>query len=303
MAIALFGKKLGLDYKKAKADPYQAYIDAFTNNIRNSTYVSKSVLFGVDAKLDSFANELHRDITVCATNEDVLQVYKDNSDIVIPFFSINPNRPDALDLIDKYLELGFRGSKFLQNYWGVDTNEAKYTKYFQKLSDKNIPLIIHVGSESSVHSVKSCESIDMLNAPLYHGVQTIAAHMALSYKWYRPLQAISKNQKNFSDSYFTLLSMLGTNANLYADISALLTPVRAKVLPHLAQQNNIHHKLLFGTDYPVPFSSIFTSYDLPLSKRFEIEKEANPLDRYTKSILEYFPSTNPIYINHQKILG
>ncbi|MBD3808538.1 MAG: hypothetical protein IE880_07470, partial [Epsilonproteobacteria bacterium] len=74
------------------------------------------------------------------------------------------------------------------------------------------------------------------------------------------------------------------------------------VLPHLSQCEQIHHKLLFGTDYPVPFSAIFTSYDLPFSKRFEIEKEENPFDRYAKAILEYFPTKHSIYDNYKKLL-
>lgn len=302
IAIKLFGKKLGLEYEKAKLDPYQAYIDALTNSIRDSKHISKVALFGVDSKINHYGDELHRDATVCATNEDLLDIYNKNKDIIIPFFSINPNREDALDLIDKYSELGFKGAKFLQNYWGVDTGDKKYSKYFQKLSDKEIPLIVHIGSESSVHSVKSCECISMLDAPLYHGVSTIAAHMALSYSWHKPVKTFSKNPKHFSQDYFDLIDMLTKHENLYADISALLTPVRAKVLPHLSKCEQIHHKLLFGTDYPVPFSAIFTSYDLPFSKRFEIEKEENPFDRYAKAILEYFPTKHSIYDNYKKLL-
>lgn len=111
-------KKLGLEYEKSKIDPYQAYIDALTNSIRDSKHISKVALFGVDSKINYDGNELHRDAAVCATNEDLLDIYNKNKDIIIPFFSINPNREDALDLIDKYSELGFKGAKFLQNYWG-----------------------------------------------------------------------------------------------------------------------------------------------------------------------------------------
>jgi hypothetical protein len=97
--------------------------------------------------------------------------------------------------------------------------------------------------------------------------------------------------------------MLPKHENLYADISALLTPVRAKVLRHLSEQTNVHEKLLFGTDYPVPFSTVFNSYDLPYKKRFALAKEENPFDRYTKTVMEYFPEAHPIYRNYQKILA
>ena len=159
LVIKFFAKKMGLVPEDLITNPYKAYTDSLVKNVRDSKYISKTVLFGVDAKVDNFGKEIHRDLTVCATNEDLLKLYQDNSDIIIPFFSINPMRPDALDLIDKYSELGFKGAKFLQNYWSVNTRDKKYRAYFEKLKEKNLPLIVHVGSESSIHSNKNCERL------------------------------------------------------------------------------------------------------------------------------------------------
>ena len=301
-AVAFFAKKMGIDPKELIENPYQTYVKNIIQNINNSEHITKTVLFGVDAKVDAKGRELHRDLTVCATNEDTLKVYQDNPDIIIPFFSINPMRPDALDLIDRYYELGFRGAKFLQNYWGVDTRDPKYRSYFEKLKAKNIPLIVHIGSESSVHSHKEYEAMSMLDQPLEIGVTTIAAHMALSYTPLGLFKALSKNPKNFNEDYHKILEMLETHNNLYVDLSALLTPVRAKVLPHLSQQTQIHHKLLYGTDYPVPFTTIFNTYDISYKKRFELNKISNPFDRYAKSMLEYFPKESLIYSNWKNIL-
>jgi predicted TIM-barrel fold metal-dependent hydrolase len=303
LTIRFFGKKLGIEPKALFADPYHAYTDALTEAVRESKHLSKIALFGVDARVDEDGREIHKDITVCASNEDLFRLYQKNQDVIIPFFSINPKRPDALDLIDKYSELGFKGAKFLQNYWNVDTREERYRPYFEKLKEKSIPLIVHIGSENSIHSYKACEKIEMLDHPLEIGVNVIVAHMAISYEPRKFWRIFSKNPKHFNAEYFKLLQMLQTHPNLYADISALLTPIRAKVLRHLSGQVDVHEKLLFGTDYPVPFSMVFNSYDLPYTKRFAIEKVANPFDRYTKGILEYFPEGHPIYSNYKKILN
>ncbi len=302
IAIKFFASKLGMDAKELIENPYEAYTAGLMKNIRESKHLSKTVLFGVDARVDEKGKILHKDITVCATNEDMLELYQNNKDIVIPFFSINPLRPDALDLIDKYTELGFKGAKFLQNYWGVDTTDVRFRPYFEKLKEKNLPLIVHIGSESSVHSFKACESIEMLDQPLEIGVNTICAHMALSYTPLGIFKALSQNPKHFNEEYFQLLEMLENHDNLYADISALLTPVRAKVLRHLSSQTNIHDKLLFGTDFPVPFTTVLNSHNLPFKRRFEISKTKNPHDRYAEVMLEYFPRENPIFTNHNKIL-
>lgn len=300
--LALFAKQLGVDRKELAADPYNGYIKTLISSVKNSEHIEKVVLFGVDACVNDAGEVTHKDKTVCATNEDVAAVYTANPDIIIPFFSINPKRPDALELIDKYTALGFRGAKFLQNYWGVDTREARYRPYFEKLAANNLPLIIHTGSEDGIHSHKSCEGIAMLEHPLDAGVTVVCSHLALSHEKSRFLKAVSKNPKNFNDEYFTLLEMLKTRKNLYADISALLTFTRAKVLRHLSEQHDIHDKLLFGTDFPVPFTTVFNSYDLPLKKRRELSGEKNPFDRYAKAILEYFPQGSSIYTNYEKVI-
>ena len=302
LALYFFGKKMGLTAKELIENPYDTYVQNLVDGIRSSEHITKTVIFGVDARVDERGDELHRDLTVCASNDDVLKVYQENPDIIIPFFSINPMRPDALDLIDKYHELGFKGAKFLQNYWGVDTREERYRPYFEKLKAKDIPLIVHIGSESSVHSHKECETLDMLDHPLEVGVTTIAAHMALSYEPHRIFKALSKKPKNFNPEYHQLLEMLEKHEHLYADISAILTPQRAKVLPHLSQQTQIHHKLLYGTDFPVPFTTIFNTYDIPWSRRFALNKITNPFDRYAKSMLEYFPKESAVYGNWERVL-
>lgn len=303
LLLPFFAKRFGFDQKKLIENPYKEYVDSLTRSIRESEHIEKIVLFGVDSRMDDHNNVLHNDITVCASNEDVYKVYKNNKDIIIPFFSINPKRTNALELIDNFTDLDFKGAKFLQNYWGVDTREKRYESYFEKLVEKDIPLIIHIGSESSVHSFKEMESIEMLRRPLEIGVKVICAHMALSYEPLQIFKALSKNPKNFNDDYFELLRMLKQYNNLYADISALLTPVRAKALRHISEQKDIHSKLLFGTDFPVPFTTVFNTYDISLKKRFEINKVKNPFDRYTKSILEYFPEDSEVYTNYKKILN
>jgi predicted TIM-barrel fold metal-dependent hydrolase len=291
-----------MDPKALMQNPYEAYVEGLVNNVRTSTYVKKMVLFGVDECVDDAGCCIHKDSTVCASNDDLLSVYRKHADVVIPFFSINPRRPDALALIDKYTALGFRGAKFLQNYWNVDTRETRYRPYFEKLAALQLPLIVHVGNESSIRSYKACEALEMLDAPLAAGVTVIAAHMALSYDTFGLRRMFSKNPKYFNEEYFRLLEMLKVHENLYADISALLTPIRAKALRHLSQEYEVHDKLLFGTDFPVPFLTLLNSYDLPYKKRLLLGKEKNPYDRYSKVILEYFDETNPIYTNYQKIL-
>ncbi len=305
ITISFFAKSLGVDPKQLRERPYETYVDAMANSIRESVYVKKACLFGVDVRLDDHGREIDRDPTVCAMSNDVVAVAKRYPEQFIPFFSINPCRADAIEQIDRQIENGCRGAKFLQNYWGVDTNDKRFIPYYERLRDHGIPLIIHVGSEYSIDSFSEYESTDMLRLPLETGVTVIAAHMGLgriNYKL-RFWRNLSKNPAYFDEDYFQLLEMLKSHPNLYADISAILAPMRARALRHLSQQTDVHKKILFGTDYPVPFTIGTNSYDLPREKRRIISRVKNPFDRYMEATLEYFPSDNPIYSNHSKILN
>jgi len=273
--------------------------------VAESQYVEKTCLFGVDSRLDKKGREINRDKTVCAMTTDVLDVIESHPDEFIPFMSVNPRRINSLDLIDEYVERGCRGAKFLQNYWGIDLNDEQFIPYYEKLKSHGIPLIIHVGSEYSIDADVRFEHTDMLDLPLATGINVIAAHMGLgriNYKW-RFWRNLSKNPDYFDEDYYILLEMLQQHDNLYADISAILAPMRARALRHLSTQTEACKKILFGTDYPVPFSIVANTYDLTLVKRKQINATANPFDRYVTAMLEYFPEGSAIYGNYGKVLS
>jgi len=304
ISVRFFARNLGADPVQLMVRPYDTYVESMARAIAESRYVSKSCLFGVDARLDERGREIDRDKTVCAMSEDVLTVATRYPEQFIPFFSVNPRRPNALELIDKNIEKGCVGAKFLQNYWGVDLNDERFIPYYEKLKEKSIPLIIHIGSEYSIHSFARFERIEMLDLPLAVGVTVIAAHMGLgriNHKL-RVWKNLSKNPADFDADYFRLLEMLKTHDNLYGDISAMLSPMRARALRHLSTQRDIHAKILFGTDYPVPFLTRFNTYDLPASTKKSICGIKNPFDRYTAAIRNYFPEGSPIYDNYAKVL-
>jgi len=166
-----------------------------------------------------------------------------------------------------------------------------------------LPLIIHIGSEFSIDSNPYYESAKMLQLPLDSGVKVIAAHVGAGHlgKWGYFWRNFSTKSKYLNQDYFQILKLLQKYDNLYADISALLTLFKARVLRDLTTRE-VEDRLLFATDYPVVFSTIFTTYDLSLKKRFELAKIKNPFDRYVEAILEYFPKESPIYTNYKKLL-
>ncbi|MBW9274277.1 MAG: amidohydrolase family protein, partial [Candidatus Thiodiazotropha sp. (ex. Lucinisca nassula)] len=232
VAVHLFARRLGVEPHALKKQPYQTYIEAMAKAVDESNYVEKTCLFGVDARFDEQGREVDRDKTVCAMSEDVLAVAAKYPDCFIPFLSVNPMRPGALNLLDEYAEKGCRGAKFLQNYWGIDLNSERLIPYYEKLKQHKLPLIVHIGSEYTIQSHPSYERIEMLDLPLACGVTVIAAHMGLGRFEHRVCawRNLSKAPRHFDRDYFKLLAMLTQYQNLYADISAILVPLRARAL-------------------------------------------------------------------------
>ncbi len=307
VAISFFAKKLGVDKKEILDRKYEAFVEAYINNIQTSKYVKKSVILPVDAKIDKNGKELSRDKTVCSSNEDVFKEYEKYPNEVIPFFSINPNREDALDLIDEYVQKGFKGAKFLQNYWDIDINEDRYIPYFEKIKSYDLPIIIHTGSEHAVESNSLYEKIEVANSAIEVGCKVVLAHFGVnSIMEKRPkklLNNFSFKTSKFGEDYFKTIEYLQNHENVYADLSAMIINIRAKVIEDLAKnQSQIHDKLLFGTDFPVPFSILFSHHSLGLKKRRELEKIENPLDRNVEFFNQYFDENSCIYTNWQKLI-
>ena len=301
LALAFFAKKFDINRRELIKNGFEGYKSNFARLIKSSNFIQKSVVFGVDAKFDASGNLVHKDKTVCASNEEVFAFYEQNPNEVVPFFSVNPNRKDALNLIEKYHKMGFKGGKLLHSYWETDLNDKRYEPYFRLLSELRLPLVIHVGDENSLASNKALESIEQLKSPLNLGCRIVCAHMGASSDG--ALTALSRDPEKFGANYFTLLGWLREFDGLYADVSALLCINKARILPHLKTQTQIHDKILFGTDFPVPFSVILSSYDLPLRDRLALNRIQNPLDRYVRAMSLYFGESSPIFSNYKKILG
>lgn len=307
VALALFAKKLGVDKDDLINRKYDAYVDAYINNIKTSKYVRKSVVLPVDAKIDLNGIELGRDKTVCSSNDDVYKEYLKYPNEIIPFFSVNPNRVDALDLIDKYVALGFKGAKFLQNYWDIDITDIRYRAYFEKIKSYDLPIIIHTGGEHAIESNSLYEKVEVANLAIEVGCKVVLAHFGVNMIMEQRLNKLHHNfsfeTSKFGEDYFKTIEYLEKHENVYADLSAIVAMFRTKIIEDLAvNQKHIHHKLLFGTDYPVPYSILFSHNSLGLKKRFELEKIQNPLDRYIDFFNQYFEENSPIYSNWEQLL-
>ena len=158
----------------------------------------------------------------------------------LPAVSIHPARRDALDELDRCLGLGARALKLLPNCHGVNCSAPAYDAFWEKMAAAELPMLAHTGGEMTVPVANTLyQDPRYLRRPLEIGVKVIAAHCASRSSLWDP------------DYFDELLEMMNRFPNLYADTSALNTPMRsaalAKVLDSELQERFVH-----GSDFPVP---------------------------------------------------
>lgn len=170
--------------------------------------------------------------------------------------SVHPYRDDALEELEKYRDKAVLCKLMPSAHWiNLDNPVAheKLEKYFKKLANLKLPLLLHTGVETSIPSSDKEKRYDRYNNPKYItmaldlGVTVILAHCGCSY--------FDLLEDNFVKEALELFARLGTDKpewKLYADISALFSPFRRRDIVETIFQKVPVSRLIYGSDFPNP---------------------------------------------------
>lgn len=241
-----------------------AYLQRLRTKLANSEKAARAVLLGLDGIYDAQGRLDLAQTDFLISNDYVLQVAGREPELFLPGVSINPQRRDALDELDRCAEAGAVLVKVLPNAQNFDPADPRYLPFFKALAHHRIPLLSHVGYEFSlIGKDQSAGDPAKLRPVLDQGVCVVAAH-ACTYGL------------GFLEPYFTTFRQLAREYDcFYADTSALTLPNRARMLFLLRRYPELHERLVFGTDYPLP---VF-SYPSLLMGSFDALRCRNPFDR------------------------
>ena len=188
--------------------------------------ISKSVLFAVDAPI------------VYSSNEYIYSLCSKYPDRLIGFASVNPNNPDAPDLLEKAIKkFNLKGIKFhppLQNFFPND--KAVFSTY-EKAVELNLPVVFHVGTTPFGSMCRLSQANPLLIddvAVEFSDLRIMLTH--LGTLWHNEaFMVVEKNPNVFID----------TAAYLY-ELNELLT---LNLIERIGS-----NKIIFGTDYPMPYA-------------------------------------------------
>ncbi|MCG8403655.1 MAG: amidohydrolase [Phycisphaerales bacterium] len=169
--------------------------------------------------------------------------------------SIHPYRTQdgqcARDLLEELTAAGAVLIKWLPIHQNIRAEDPRTVAFLRAAAQLNIPMLIHYGGEMSLarqhmefeHPGPMLEVLRTLRAE-GNMPTVIVAHVATpSFIW------------QSRDGYDTLIDALSgefKDAPLYADVSALAAFGRTTWLRRLADMPDLHRKLLWGSDYPIP---------------------------------------------------
>lgn len=192
--------------------------------------------------------------------------------------SIHPCRTDAVAMLEEVAAAGAALVKWLPVHQNIDATDERTICFLKKAADLGIPMLIHYGGEMSL----TRQHIEQEHpGPLLETLRTlrkrdamptvIVAHVATpSFPWqddagYR--QFLVALQGEFRD------------APLYADISALAAFGRTSRLRELASRPELHRKLVWGTDFPIPVLMAPFRFRLDRATRRRITSEPSWIER------------------------
>jgi len=246
-------------------------LQRLSRSLAESGSVAAAVVLAMDGAVDE-NGELDRARTEVYIPNDFLARETRRYPNLLFGASINPYRKDAVQRLDQAVADGAVLLKWLPSIQLIDPADERLIPFYLRLKELGMPLLTHTGEESSFTRQRDeLGDPERLRLPLSLGVTVIAAHAA------------SNGRNDGEPNFRRFLRLCDEFPNLYADISALTQVNRLGHLTRLLRHRELHGRLLYGSDMPLPVTGItspwFHGYCLAPRTLFRILGEKNPWDR------------------------
>jgi mannonate dehydratase len=168
--------------------------------------------------------------------------------------SVHPYREDAIEVLQWCAENGARAVKWLPPAMGMNPSSPRCDAFYKSMREFNLPLLTHGGDELAVHGEDHQHFGNplLLRRPLEHGVRVVVAHCA-SLGTGEDLRQSAKTARrlpNF-ELWRSMMQKPDWEGLLFGELSATTQINRAGVLSALLEADDLHPRLLNGSDYPL----------------------------------------------------
>ena len=249
--------------------------------INRSKFVDRAVLLALD-EVYSESGVAQPGLTHLHVPNRYLAVLSRGEPRTLFGCSVHPYRFDWKQELDYCLENRAVLCKWIPSSQMINPAHPNCVTFYKKLADHNLPLLCHAGPEYAIPtSDKACHEYDnpkLMRRALDEGVTVILAHCALPYFW-----VLDADYQDDFEEFLKLFDEAPRKGwKLYADVSALCTPMRSPYIDTI--KNRVPaDRLLFGSDYPIPLFELSYRVKENLRARLgfilKLSLMDNPLDK------------------------
>ena len=240
-----------------KAVGCQQYLDRLIGLAKHMGRPCRLHLLAFDQFYDEEGVAVKKNTEFYVPNEYLFAVQELYPDIVEPIVSIHPYRKDAVEELQRCAERGAKMVKWLPNAMGIDPMHELVDNFYTEMKRLDMVLLSHTGFEAAVDSAQYQEFGNplRLRRPLDFGIKVIMAHCG----------SLGKSKDLDHDDvaedsvrlFFRMMEDERYEELLIADISAVTQVNRFRgCLAELLNRTEFHHRLVNGSDYPLPAINI-----------------------------------------------
>jgi uncharacterized protein len=174
-------------------------------------------------------------------NHEVLEIARKNSDVLIPFASIDPHKGKlAVREAREMVEQGVKGFKFHPNIQRFFPNDPEFYPFYEVIQEAGLIALFHSGTTGIGAGMPGGGGVKLkYSNPMYvddvaadfPGLDIILAHP--SFPWQEEALAIAVHKPN-----------------VYIDLSGWAPKYFPEILIRYTN-TQLKHKMLFGSDFPL----------------------------------------------------
>ncbi len=221
-------------------------------------------------------------------NEYVVELGQLHPDKITSAISVHPYRLDAVVELEKWASKGVRVVKWVPNAQGIDPSSALCDSFYQAMRRMDMVLLSHAGTEMALDSQgrQYLGNPLLLRRALEAGVKVIVSHCGTAGK----SKDLDDPKLPDVDNFLLFMRLFNDpdyEGLLFADISAMtLVNQVGQSLKEILARPDLHKRLLYGSDYPLPAVDILNqNYALGL---------LGYIDEENIEVLNEIQSINPL---------
>jgi predicted TIM-barrel fold metal-dependent hydrolase len=212
-------------------------------------------------------------------NERVLSLAEAHPDLFRATLSVHPARKDALEALQEGARRGASQVKWLPNAMGIDPADPAHDAFYDEMKRLKLTLLTHAGHEYAIDApgTQDLGNPLRLRRPLDRGVRVIVAHCASLGEGEDLDRPEGPPVDNF-DLFLRLMNERKYEGILFGEISAVTLANRLpRPLRVLLERDDLHPRLVNGSDYPLPAVNVVIRLSPLVEAGFLREEEAEPL--------------------------